>query len=100
MLTFDSMRRDRILIELGGSEAYFLISLRLERLEVVMGRSPGELGRLDPSCVWKTLRLLARAKSFRKHRVEFDRRFAVEPRPSSKKPSIVSKFLLECPQHG
>ena len=58
-------------MELGGSEVYFLSSLRLDLREARdVGRKPGEMGELDPSCVWKALRLLARAKSLRKHLFE------------------------------
>lgn len=40
-LTLDSIRRESILIEFGGKDVYFRISLRLDRLEVVEGlRTP------------------------------------------------------------
>jgi len=40
---------ERILIELGGSEVYFLISFRLDRLDEVEVMEPGDMGELETS---------------------------------------------------
>ncbi len=71
-----------MLIELGGRDVYFLISFKLDRLDVGEGMKPCEVCWLDvPSCVWKTLRLLARAKSLRRQRLELLRLWGVVAAP-------------------